>query len=229
MTATRRTSGKEKELSLLDRMLQCRLRPTCSRMSSTWLYLSELPSGLSHYSNNGTNTAYTDSQKETFRSSKSALVTHARDLENQVKATGGFSFRVLRHSKTLSRITVPVWRSTLRIKNLLKGFTPKFAVGWRRVTPGNPYMKAMQEPNVDVHFTGVREVTDHGVMGEDGVEREIDTIVCATGFVPPALPSYWSSRHLSPRVFGDAPECYLELPFHLSQTTSCTEVRVGQQ
>lgn len=43
-------------------------------------------------------------------------------------------------------------------------------------------MEAIQKPNVDVHFTPVETVTEKGVVGADGVEREVDTIVCATGF-----------------------------------------------
>jgi len=65
---------------------------------------------------------------------------------------------------------------------LLKGFTPNFGIGCRRITPGDPYMKAIQQPNVDVHFTQVDEITDDGLIGSDGVERKVDTIVCATGF-----------------------------------------------
>ena len=43
-------------------------------------------------------------------------------------------------------------------------------------------MKAIQEPNVDVHFTAVSKITEDGLVGEDGIERKVDTIVCATGF-----------------------------------------------
>ena len=43
-------------------------------------------------------------------------------------------------------------------------------------------MKAMQEPNVSMHFTAVTEVTVDGVVGADGTECKCDTIVCATGF-----------------------------------------------
>jgi hydroxyversicolorone monooxygenase len=43
-------------------------------------------------------------------------------------------------------------------------------------------MKAIQEPNVDVHFTPVEKITEDGVVGGDGIERKCDTIVCATGF-----------------------------------------------
>jgi hypothetical protein len=32
---------------------------------------------------------------------------------------------------------------------LLKGFTSKFSIGCRRITPGDPYMKAIQEPNIE--------------------------------------------------------------------------------
>ncbi len=42
--------------------------------------------------------------------------------------------------------------------------------------------RAIQKENVDVHFTPVEKITEKGVVGGDGVERECDTIVCATGF-----------------------------------------------
>jgi cation diffusion facilitator CzcD-associated flavoprotein CzcO len=43
-------------------------------------------------------------------------------------------------------------------------------------------MLAIQKENVDVHFTAVDEITEDGVIGNDGIERKVDTIVCATGF-----------------------------------------------
>lgn len=42
--------------------------------------------------------------------------------------------------------------------------------------------RAIQKPNVDVHFTPVEKIDETGVIGGDGVHREVDTIVCATGF-----------------------------------------------
>lgn len=54
----------------------------------------------------------------------------------------------------------------------------------RRITPGDPYLRAIQTPNVDVHFTGVARITENGVVGDDGIERECDVIVCATGLAP---------------------------------------------
>jgi cation diffusion facilitator CzcD-associated flavoprotein CzcO len=43
-------------------------------------------------------------------------------------------------------------------------------------------MKAIQEPNVDVHFSTVEKITEDSVIDSDGLEKKVDTIVCATGF-----------------------------------------------
>jgi cation diffusion facilitator CzcD-associated flavoprotein CzcO len=50
------------------------------------------------------------------------------------------------------------------------------------MTPGDPYMNAIQQSNVDVLFTGVESVTEDSVVGANGVKVQCDVIVCATGF-----------------------------------------------
>jgi hypothetical protein len=49
------------------------------------------------------------------------------------------------------------------------------------VTPGDPYIQAVQKANVDVHFTSVTRLTRDGVIGGDGIERKVDTMICAIG------------------------------------------------
>ncbi|KAL1595999.1 hypothetical protein SLS60_009690 [Paraconiothyrium brasiliense] len=71
---------------------------------------------------------------------------------------------------------------TIIDSNCVIGFTPKFAVGCRRITPGEPYLKAIQKENVQVHFTPVVKIVPEGVVGGDGVTRVVDSIICATGF-----------------------------------------------
>lgn len=43
-------------------------------------------------------------------------------------------------------------------------------------------MEAIQKENVDVHFMHVERITEEGVVGGDGVERKVDTIICAISF-----------------------------------------------
>ena len=47
----------------------------------------------------------------------------------------------------------------------------------------DPYIEAVQQPNVSVHFTGMQRLTENGVVGMDGIERQVDTVICATGHI----------------------------------------------
>ena len=64
----------------------------------------------------------------------------------------------------------------------LQGYLPKFSVGCRRITPGDPYLAAIQNPNVKVNFIGVEKLVEDGVVHTDGTFTEADTVICATGF-----------------------------------------------
>jgi len=60
--------------------------------------------------------------------------------------------------------------------------TPDFAFGCKRVLISNDYYPALTRPNVDVLTDGIREVRAHSIVGNDGVEREVDAIIYGTGF-----------------------------------------------
>lgn len=75
-------------------------------------------------------------------------------------------------------------------------------------------MLAIQKENVDVHFTAVGEITEKGVIGEDGQEREADTIVCATGFdvtYRPRFPVIGKNGVNLSEKWKEYPESYLGL------------------
>ena len=81
-------------------------------------------------------------------------------------------------------------------------------------------MEAIQKENVDVHFTPVTSCTEKGVVGEDGVEREVDTIVCATGFdvsYKPRFPMVGKNGVDLKEKWKVCPESYLGLvSFHFT-------------
>ncbi|QWC84924.1 NAD(P)/FAD-dependent oxidoreductase [Nocardioidaceae bacterium] len=60
--------------------------------------------------------------------------------------------------------------------------TPDFAFGCKRVLISNTYYPALGSDHVDVVDTGIARVTPTGIVDRDGVEREVDAIVVATGF-----------------------------------------------
>ncbi|EME39601.1 hypothetical protein DOTSEDRAFT_56930 [Dothistroma septosporum NZE10] len=133
-------------------------------------------------SNYGQNKEYDEKELDTFRHDPKALVAHAKDIEDQINGLWGKFISGTEGQRAGRKFFQERMAEHIKDKRLLEGFTPNFGVGCRRVTPGDPYMAAIQKENVDVHFTAVKEATEDGVVGEDGVERKVDTIVCATGF-----------------------------------------------
>ncbi|KAI7364285.1 putative sterigmatocystin biosynthesis monooxygenase [Hortaea werneckii] len=132
--------------------------------------------------NFGQNKEYDEKERDEFRHNPQALVAHAKDIEDQVNGLWGMFYSDSEAQQMGQEMFRQRMSEFIKDKRLLDGFTPKFGLGCRRVTPGDPYMEAIQKENVDVHFTPVTSCTEKGVVGEDGVEREVDTIVCATGF-----------------------------------------------
>lgn len=125
---------------------------------------------------------YSESERTEFKTNPTALVDHAKGIEAEVNGMWGAFYRDSMAQKGASNYFRQRTASIIKDERLAQGFTPKFGFGCRRITPGDPYMEAIQQSNVDVHFTAVASCTEDGVVGADGVERKVDTIVCATGF-----------------------------------------------
>jgi cation diffusion facilitator CzcD-associated flavoprotein CzcO len=59
---------------------------------------------------------------------------------------------------------------------------PKWSPGCRRISPGDGYLEALVQPNVENVTCGIQRVTPEGIITEDGQEHKFDILVCATGF-----------------------------------------------
>jgi cyclohexanone monooxygenase len=71
------------------------------------------------------------------------------------------------------RVADPVLREKL---------TPKYAMGCKRVLLSSEWYGAVSAPNVDLITSGIREVREHSIVDEQGVERPVDCIIYGTGF-----------------------------------------------
>ena len=61
---------------------------------------------------------------------------------------------------------------------------PDYTIGCKRILLTNAWYPALVQPNVELVSEGLGEVRGRTVVGSDGTEREVDTIVFATGFTP---------------------------------------------
>ncbi|KAJ9652039.1 hypothetical protein H2198_008701 [Neophaeococcomyces mojaviensis] len=75
-------------------------------------------------------------------------------------------------------------------EDLKKHFIPTWSPGCRRLTPGEGYLEALIEPNVNCVFGEIAKITPTGVEMEDGSFHEVDILACATGFNVQYLPHF---------------------------------------
>ena len=132
--------------------------------------------------NYGQNHEYTAEQRKEFHEDPRKLVEHAKSIEDQVNGLWGGFYKNATAQAEGQKMLKERMAEHIKDKRLLKGYTPEFGFGCRRITPGDPYMAAIQKENVDVHFEEVVKITEKGLIGSEGTEVECDTIVCATGF-----------------------------------------------
>lgn len=65
---------------------------------------------------------------------------------------------------------------------IYESMKPDYPVVCRRISPGPRYLEALVQDNVQFIPKGVKSVTETGIIDDDDVQRDIDVIICATGF-----------------------------------------------
>jgi cation diffusion facilitator CzcD-associated flavoprotein CzcO len=65
---------------------------------------------------------------------------------------------------------------------LREKLTPRYEMGCKRILPTDEWYPTLMKPNVEVVTDALREVRRNSIVTTDGTEREVDTIILATGF-----------------------------------------------
>jgi cation diffusion facilitator CzcD-associated flavoprotein CzcO len=94
-----------------------------------------------------------------------------------------------------------------------EGLTPHVPWGCFRPLFSNDYYPAFNRPNVELVTDGIDRITPTGIITADGVEREFDVIVCATGYVVDKFAARIPFTGIGGRSlddeWADGPEAYL--------------------
>lgn len=102
-----------------------------------------------------------------------------------------------------------------RLRELL---TPDYVIGCKRVIVSNDFYPALAQPNVEVVPEAVAEIRERSLVGADGTEREVDTIIFGTGFHVTDLPVTERVRGRDGRTLADvwqgSPRAYLGTTIH---------------
>ncbi|GAB11501.1 flavin-containing monooxygenase [Gordonia araii NBRC 100433] len=65
---------------------------------------------------------------------------------------------------------------------LRRAVTPDYRVGCKRILKSNDWYPALDRDNVDLVTDPIASISPRGIVTADGIERDVDVIVVATGF-----------------------------------------------
>ena len=125
------------------------------------------------------NDPYTDDQKSAFRKQPELLKGARQDLYTLVEKSLSYS------DPDFGKAAEAVGREALLAVEdpaLRARLTPDHPFGAKRPLLSNKYHATFNRPNVELVVDGIERVTSKGVVTTDGREREVDTILLATGF-----------------------------------------------
>jgi cation diffusion facilitator CzcD-associated flavoprotein CzcO len=84
--------------------------------------------------------------------------------------------------KGLERLAKRYIRRSIADPELRRKVTPSYTIGCKRILISDDYLPSLDKPNVELVTSGLSEVRGNVVVGADGTEREVDTIILGTGF-----------------------------------------------
>ncbi|KAN0089643.1 cyclopentanone monooxygenase [Hyaloscypha variabilis] len=164
-------------------MSELEQRVSKSSYRSMFAYCRKSKSGLGYDTQPGSVYDLTDQERE--------------ELWEELWSRGGFNFNQANYRDFLvdekaNRLMYEFWakKTRPRLKNPLKSafLVPQeapFAFGTKRSSLEQDYYECLDKDNVDVvdlKANPIQEFTEKGIICQNGVEREFDTVVMATGF-----------------------------------------------
>ncbi|OJJ42184.1 hypothetical protein ASPZODRAFT_2122686 [Penicilliopsis zonata CBS 506.65] len=181
----------------------------------TWVSMSLCPDVTRD--GKGTNFAYTEEEKKTFREDPAAFLKYRKRVENSDRVNT--VYRLMLTGSELNGMLSAAVDDLMRSKlagnpELIDRLIPQTEVGCRRLSPGDGYLEALQESNAGWCFDKIECITPTGIRTSDGAEHEFDLIVCATGFETSFVPG-WEMMGRDGRTpakdWAETPQAYFSL------------------
>ncbi|KAB5511525.1 flavin-binding monooxygenase [Coniochaeta sp. 2T2.1] len=156
--------------------------------SPTWI----APQFVGRLASDGRATAYTEEQKQKFRDDPPYLLEYRRQIDHEVNGRFLNFYKGSPGQKATRALVEQSMREKLSKMDpvLREKLIPDFDVGCRRVTPGEGYLEALQEDNVQLIRAGIQEITSTGVVASDGKTYDVDVIIAATGYDTSYVPAF---------------------------------------
>ncbi|KAJ5639987.1 uncharacterized protein N7484_007849 [Penicillium longicatenatum] len=164
---------------------------------------------------NGANVFFTEEQKERWAKHPDEYLLYRKQVESELNSRFRLYLKDSEAQKQALEYSISQMTEKLSAKpEIAPKLIPEFSVGCRRTTPGNGYLEALCSPKVEVIWGGIDSFNETGLLAENGQQRKVDTIICATGFnmsFSPRFPIIGRNNVNLQDRWDENPECYLSV------------------
>ncbi|KAI1149131.1 hypothetical protein F4825DRAFT_469424 [Nemania diffusa] len=170
--------------------------------------------GTKYSGKEGANIEYSEAQKKSFEDDPESYLEYRKAVEIEMNPTFAFAIKGTKEQLDFYEYAASEMRRKLSKKPELadKLIPTIFAPGCRRPNPGFGYLEAISSDKCTVTFSRIEEVTEAGIVTDDGILHKLDVLVCGTGFdvsFKPAFPIIGQDGLDLQDVFKDIPDTYL--------------------
>jgi cation diffusion facilitator CzcD-associated flavoprotein CzcO len=127
---------------------------------------------------------FTDADKQRFRDDPEYHLDFRRRIEAEMNSQFDVFFQGSETSKAYRKIMTKEMEQRIGPghEELKKFIIPTWSPGCRRISPGNGFLEALVQPNVEPIYGDPAKIVPEGIISEDGQLHKIDILVCATGY-----------------------------------------------
>ncbi|MCJ1309536.1 hypothetical protein MMC25_003196 [Agyrium rufum] len=196
------------------------IQPHVSRVDhyvrgKTWIATTIASDEVKKRNDTAENFEYTAEEIKDWKENPQLYLAYRKKLETELQSGNIITVRGSEAQKMAKADFIKLMRDRLAKKpEVADHMLPDFPPLCKRLTPGPGYLEALTEDNVDVIPTAIETITETGVRTTDGKHREVDAIICATGFDTSfrnRFPIYGESGIKLGDKWADRAETYLSI------------------
>ena len=129
------------------------------------------------------NFAYSEEEKRHWSQNPKEYLEYRRVIEDELQSSHSATHRGSAMQQGGIKEFTKLMKDRLGKKSqIAEHLIPEFSPGCKRLTPGPGYLESLTEDNVEVIPTPIAQINATGIRTSDGQQRDVDMIVCATGF-----------------------------------------------
>ena len=149
----------------------------------TWIATTFAADELKKRNDTSSNFDFTPEEINAWQQDPELYLSYRKRIEAELQSGHIITQRGSTAQKEAREIFTRLMKERLAKKpEVAEHLLPDFPPLCKRLTPGPGYLEALTRENVDVIPAGISHITTTGIVTSDGTHREVDAIVCATGF-----------------------------------------------